>query len=39
MHLRIKGGAKLAALGVHTIGQLAACDRAWLAAHPALSSI
>ncbi len=28
-----KGGDKLAALGVHTIGQLAACDRGWLAGH------
>jgi DNA polymerase-4 len=25
-----KAGAKLAALGIQTIGQLAACDRAWL---------
>jgi DNA polymerase-4 len=27
-----KGGAKLQALGIHTIGELAACDRDWLAA-------
>ena len=28
-----KGGAKLATLGVHTIGELAACERAWLIEH------
>lgn len=28
-----KSGAKLAALGVHTIGQLAACERGWLVEH------
>ncbi len=28
-----KGGAKLAMLGVHTIGELAACERAWLIEH------
>ena len=28
-----KGGHKLAALGVHTIGELAACERAWLIEH------
>ena len=28
-----KGGAKLAALGVHTIGELARADRAWLVQH------
>ena len=28
-----KSGAKLAALGVHTIGELAACERAWLVGH------
>ncbi len=28
-----KAGEKLAALGIHTIGELAACDRQWLLAH------
>jgi DNA polymerase IV len=28
-----KGGAKLASLGVHTIGELAACERGWLIEH------
>jgi DNA polymerase-4 len=28
-----KAGAKLAALGIHTIGELAAADRQWLLAH------
>ena len=28
-----KAGEKLAGLGVHTIGELAACDRQWLLAH------
>jgi DNA polymerase-4 len=28
-----KAGAKLTALGITTIGELAACDRPWLAAH------
>lgn len=28
-----KSGAKLAALGVHTVGQLAACERDWLVQH------
>jgi len=28
-----KAGEKLAALGIHTIGELAACDRQWLLGH------
>ena len=28
-----KAGAKLEALGIHTIGELAACDRPWLVEH------